>query len=202
MSWRMSGLRVTIPVPRGKLETNRSVGCCSTCRDTIWMRQLLTSLVPQCFPAQSSFHSTAILRLRFGADLWGFGPAARRQYGHSCDHGGHCGEGTTYSDCCKDILKLVDEGNKPWVVDINAIGPEVSIQRPRMLPRGAAGIGTKDVRCRVGVRHGWRRGSVVWHRASVSLVCSVSVQSSWVYGRCGCSSRVRCWWFCDLLQTV
>jgi hypothetical protein len=55
------------------------------------------------------------------ADLWGFGPAARRQYGHSCGRGGECDEGTTYSDCGEDILKLVDESDKPWVVDINAI---------------------------------------------------------------------------------
>jgi hypothetical protein len=60
---------------------------------------------------------------------------------HSCCCGGDCGEGTTYSDCGKDILELVDEGNKPGVIDIDATEAVVSIQGRRLLPRGAAGIG-------------------------------------------------------------
>jgi hypothetical protein len=150
------------------------------------MRQLLTSLVPLCSLTRNSFHSTGILRRQSGADLWGFGPAVRRQYRQSCCRGGDCGEGTTYSDGGKDILELVDEGNKPRVIDINATEVVVSIQGAHLLPRGAAGTGRSTHAVGLAFAMAGEEVQLCCTRASGSLVYGVSVQSSWVYGRCDC----------------
>ena len=71
MSWRMSGLRVTIPVPRGRLHAWLLAVVAS---QMARQQQALTSLVQQYSQARNSFHWTAILRRRFEANLWGFEP--------------------------------------------------------------------------------------------------------------------------------
>ena len=56
---------------------------------------------------------------QFEGDLLGFGPKAQVV---SC-LGRHAvmGDGSTYTDCGEDILKLVDKGNQPWVIDVDPV---------------------------------------------------------------------------------
>ena len=118
----------------------------------------------------------------------GFWTCSRRQYRHSCCCGGGCGEGTTYSDCGKDILELVDEGDKPGVIDIDAAEAMVSIQGRRRLPRGAAGIGRSTHAVGLAFAMAGEEVQLCCSRRVCLLYMgySVSVQGSQVYGRCGC----------------
>jgi hypothetical protein len=68
MSWRTSGLRVTIPVPRGRLREPR------VSTNNLAAGGIHTSLFQRCFLALNSFRLTVTLLRRFVGDLSDFGP--------------------------------------------------------------------------------------------------------------------------------
>jgi len=74
-----------------------------------------TSLVRQYSPARNSFHSIAILPQQFEADLSGFEPICKL-LSQAClvDE-----LPETYTNGCENILKLVDESDKAWIVDVD-----------------------------------------------------------------------------------
>jgi hypothetical protein len=77
-----------------------------------------TSLVRQYFPTRNSFHSIAILPQQSEADLSDFEPIC-----HLLNHACLVKDlRKTYTDGCEDILKLIDEGDKAWIVYIDPNG--------------------------------------------------------------------------------
>jgi len=74
-----------------------------------------TSLVRQYSPTRNSFHSIAILPRQFEADLSGFEPICKL-LSQAClvDD-----LRETYTNGCENILKLVDESDKAWIVYVD-----------------------------------------------------------------------------------
>ena len=74
------------------------------------------------FPVPNSFRLTVSRRPLSEADRWDFGPVLSKISLQCGDGGGALMDGeTTYTDCGKDILQLVYQRNKLWVVDINPV---------------------------------------------------------------------------------
>jgi hypothetical protein len=83
---------------------------------------VLTSLSPRCSLIRSSFRWTAILPLQFGVNLWDFEPSPGVSIPACCNQAVNSGF-AAYSDCGKDILKFVDECDKPGVINVDATQP-------------------------------------------------------------------------------
>lgn len=115
MSCRMRGRRVTMPVPRGRLYQISRVVCG-------WLVLLgpLTSPDRRCFPAPNSSHWIVSQRLQSVVDLWDFAPMATMvRLLLVCAI-----LKTTYADGCEDILQLVDQCDKAWIINVD---PDFSV---------------------------------------------------------------------------
>lgn len=122
ISCRMSGLRVTMPVPRGRLITRQCVFTPTCPIHGAWLWATRTNLCRQCFPAPNSFHWTANRPRQSVADRWDFAPTPSCQPEISntapCKY---CY--ATYTNCGEDILQFVDKGDQARVVDIDPAMP-------------------------------------------------------------------------------
>ena len=74
------------------------------------------------FPKPNSFRLTVTRRPLSEADRWDFEPVNGKISLQRGDDGGTLIDGeNTYTDCSKDILKLVHQCNKLGVVDIDPV---------------------------------------------------------------------------------